>query len=186
MMLRTKHAPPWLLAACLAACATTPSADPSAPAAAPAAATAPAWELLVRELPGDWQAQLGETTITVSYRMSARDSVIVETWMPGTAAETLTTYHLDGARLMLTHYCGQGNQPRLQLVKGGAREVEFSRFDVSDLGADESALAELALRFEGAELVRDEIYARGAERERTTLRFVRVASDAAESARSTH
>ena len=29
----------------------------------------------------------------------------------------MTLYHLDGSELIATHYCPQGNQPRLQFVK---------------------------------------------------------------------
>lgn len=52
----------------------------------------------------------------VDYRLSAGGSVLVETWTLGSGRESLTMYHLDGTRLLATHYCPQGNQPRLQLV----------------------------------------------------------------------
>ncbi len=51
----------------------------------------------------------------VSYRLTAGGTVLIETWTLGPARESLTLYHLDGDALMATHYCPQGNQPRLQL-----------------------------------------------------------------------
>ena len=39
----------------------------------------------------------------------------METLFPGTAHEMVTMYHLDGDKLMLTHYCAAGNQPRMVL-----------------------------------------------------------------------
>ncbi len=28
----------------------------------------------------------------------------------------ITMFHMDGDRLLMTHYCGAGNQPRMKLV----------------------------------------------------------------------
>jgi len=59
----------------------------------------------------------------VSYRLTAGGTVLVETWTLGPARESLTLYHLDGDALIATHYCPQGNQPRLQLDRAtGAPE----------------------------------------------------------------
>lgn len=159
--------------AALVACSRPPSAPPDDE---PSTATesAQAWTSLATNLPGRWHARVGDKTIDVEYRLTARDSVLLETWMPGTAAETLTTYHRDGANLMLTHYCGQGNQPQLRLAGSLAGEFRFAQFAVTDFQRDESALSELGLTFANGILIRDEVYALGSETERTTLEFVRV------------
>lgn len=134
-----------------------------------------AWRQLSQGLVGDWEGRLGEHVVTVSYRMTARDSVLLETWMPGTSAETVTAYHLDHGSLMLTHYCGQGNQPRLRLVGVEGTRSSFARFDASDLDDDESALMELVLEDNDGVLSRRETYVRGDQRSVDTIEFVRVA-----------
>ncbi len=53
-------------------------------------------------------------THTVAYRFTAAGSVLVETWTLGSGRESMTLYALDADRLLATHYCPQGNQPRLQ------------------------------------------------------------------------
>ena len=70
----------------------------------------------LKELIGDWQAtRKSGQTVKVSYRLVARDSVLVESWLPGPGRETLTLYHMDKDDLLATHYCALGNQPRLRL-----------------------------------------------------------------------
>lgn len=56
---------------------------------------------------------------TVAFRYSAAGSVLVETWTLGQGRESMTLYTLDGERLLATHYCPQGNQPRLVFSPGG-------------------------------------------------------------------
>ena len=51
---------------------------------------------------------------TVTFRYTAAESVLVETWTLGSGRESMTLYALDGDRLLATHYCPQGNQPRLE------------------------------------------------------------------------
>jgi hypothetical protein len=66
----------------------------------------------------------------VTYRLTAGGSVLVETWALGPQRESLTMYHRDGDALVATHYCPQGNQPRLQLAR---RDDDGTlRFDFRD------------------------------------------------------
>lgn len=68
------------------------------------------------ELVGTWQAQLGDgRVVPVEIRLTAGGSALVETWTMSETRESLTIYTVDGDRLMATHYCPQGNQPRLLL-----------------------------------------------------------------------
>jgi hypothetical protein len=68
-----------------------------------------------KKLEGNWK---GRSTKgweeTVSYKTIAQGSVVVGTSFDAHPNETmLTMFHLDGDRLMLTHYCVAKNQPRL-------------------------------------------------------------------------
>jgi hypothetical protein len=133
-----------------------------------------AWHRIAETLPGQWRASWDGHAVDVSYRLTARDSVLIETWMPGTSAETITAYHRDGEAVMLTHYCAQGNQPRLRLASVDDGTLVFRRFDATNLQPDAAALAELVLDVDGDTLTRTDVYAQGEEEDRTTLVFVRA------------
>ncbi len=131
------------------------------------------WATLSTALPGRWTAALGDATVVVDYRLSARGTVLLETWMPGTPAETLTTYHLDHDRLMLTHYCGQGNQARLRLTGLTADSLSFSRFDVTNHEVTQGVLTELTLSYAGDTLTRTELYTHAQDKDLSRLVFTR-------------
>jgi hypothetical protein len=66
-------------------------------------------------LVGTWSGHFSSgSAYTVTFRYTAAQSVLVETWTLGSGRESMTLYALDGDRLLATHYCPQGNQPRLQ------------------------------------------------------------------------
>lgn len=50
---------------------------------------------------------------TVEFRLIANGTALVETWTMSPTRTSMTVYALDGTRLLATHYCPQGNQPRL-------------------------------------------------------------------------
>jgi hypothetical protein len=70
-------------------------------------------------------AAAGEVTHEI--RVSAAGTVVMETMAPGTEHEMINMYHLDGADLVLTHYCAGGNQPtmRLDRVASSAERLVF-------------------------------------------------------------
>ena len=79
-------------------------------------------------LVGRWQGEFADGRVhTIDYRLSAGGSVLVETWALAPGRESMTLYHLDGERLLATHYCPQGNQPRLvyRAVEDGALQFQF-------------------------------------------------------------
>jgi hypothetical protein len=72
---------------------------------------------LLKSLEGEWTGTGGDEgeaqAVEMRYRVTAAGSAVEETLFPGTPHEMVTMYHLDGERLMLTHYCAAGNQPRM-------------------------------------------------------------------------
>jgi hypothetical protein len=74
---------------------------------------------MLKGLAGEWQGKAMDKdngpSIAVTYRVTANNSVVLETLFPGTEHEMLTLYHLDNGKLVLTHYCAMGNQPRMEL-----------------------------------------------------------------------
>jgi hypothetical protein len=132
--------------------------------AAPIAAadSAAAFESL-KHLVGTWQpADKPDSPMRVQFELLAGDSVLAETWRSPTH-RSMTVYHLDGDTLIATHYCPQGNQPRLALVSDRDGELRFELRDGSNLdvpgGHHEHVLT---LRRDGEQLVRGEAYAENA------------------------
>jgi hypothetical protein len=72
----------------------------------------------MKSLAGTWQADTkGMGKVTVTYRVVAGGSTVMETIAPGTNHEMVTMYHMDDEDLVLTHYCVLGNQPRMKAQK---------------------------------------------------------------------
>jgi hypothetical protein len=68
-------------------------------------------------LAGDWSGTFDNGRAhRVNYRLSAGGTVLVETWTLAPGRESITMYYLDGEDLFATHYCPQGNQPRLRWI----------------------------------------------------------------------
>ena len=68
----------------------------------------------LKTLAGTWEAQMDGKTVQVSLRVtSLGNAVLHEMKVAGRPEDPITVFHLDGNRLMLTHYCDMGNQPRM-------------------------------------------------------------------------
>ncbi|MCB9684252.1 MAG: hypothetical protein H6738_00105 [Alphaproteobacteria bacterium] len=130
-------------------------------------------------LVGDWQADTpGGTVFPVSYRWMSSGSVLVETYGSNPERQTLTVFHLDGSHLVATHYCGQGNQPRLWLDDADkGSHLAFGFHDATNLEAGASHLVRLQIDLVDADHFRRlETYAAGNEEETTVLELVRKPS----------
>ena len=105
------------------------------PATAQADETAAAAFATLSQLQGRWEGEFANgRKHSVEYRLSAGGSVLVETWTLAPGRESITIYHLDGDRLLATHYCPQGNQPRLQRVDDGdPKRLSFAFVDGGNL-----------------------------------------------------
>lgn len=91
----------------------------------------------VAALAGEWRVQ-ERPSLRIVFERTAGGSVIIERWMVGQRVHSLTVYHLDGERLIATHYCPQGNQPRLESRSASSGEIRFAFRDVTDLDPGES------------------------------------------------
>lgn len=118
----------------------------SAPARAPSATADPhAWETLQREVAGRWIATTGDAQVPVEFKMMANDTVVLELF-GANGGKTVTTYHQDAGGLIATHYCAQGNQPRLRLRGTGGGKLVFQLADATGQDAGESMLVELSIQ----------------------------------------
>jgi hypothetical protein len=136
-----------LLAATILAGAAGLSADdgPTRPSTDAAAAFA-----RMKTLAGEWQADTETGKARLSYELTAGGSALVERETAEKMPPMLTVYHLDGARLILTHYCAAGNQPRMAAERydGGRGVVEFKFLDATGMASPAAGhMHNAALRF---------------------------------------
>jgi hypothetical protein len=113
---------------CLALFAALGLGAPAARAAGPAA---PAPLDRFKALAGDWVAAADgpffkKGDLVARYAVTANGSAVVETVFPGSAHEMVTVYHADGSDLVLTHFCMEGNQPRMRAKAPSGDHVEFN------------------------------------------------------------
>ena len=82
----------------------------------------------LKSLAGDWRSTREGSATVVNYRMVANGTTLVETWTMSPTRQSMTVYTLDGDRLLATHYCPQGNAPRLQLTHTDAEGAHHFLF----------------------------------------------------------
>jgi hypothetical protein len=86
-------------------------------------------------LEGKWVGKNSQgQTLEVSFRMTAGGSALMSEIHGHGPENMITMFHMDGDRLLLTHYCGSGNQPRMKLVAADAKSVSFEFFDGTNIG----------------------------------------------------
>jgi hypothetical protein len=129
----------------------------------------------LKQIAGSWKAK----TLNVSYAVMSADTALVETYAVGSGHETLSVFHPAGPTVMVTHYCAQGNQPRLKLESAAASKWVFTYADATNLSspaASHLVRLELELSADGRKLKRIETYEENGKREATTLELERVSA----------
>ncbi len=114
----------------------------------------------LKKLVGTWEREgTDPDTFRIEFRLTAGETVLVESWMRGEEVHSLTLYHQDEDGLIATHYCPQGNQPRLRFRPDGDGEsVRFEFAEATNQTAGASMQTELELWVAKDELRRREVY----------------------------
>ena len=141
-MMRTKSLTAALLTACLLTIPLLAADDATSTAKKKNVVDAQACFDQLKKLEGEWVGSFshggeaaGETTIR--YKLTGAGSALVEYLFEGTDHEMLTLYHLDGDRLLLTHYCAAQNQPRLCAKLGeNSKTIEFNFLDGTNMDVE--------------------------------------------------
>ena len=106
-----------------------------------------AWEKL-KGLVGDWE---GKNKERITYKLVSAGTALVETiHMPGD--EMVSVYSPDADRVVMTHYCATGNQPRMGAPagKGRLKKLTFAYIDATNLeGNDAHVMNGLSMTFKG-------------------------------------
>jgi hypothetical protein len=99
----------------------------------------------IKALSGEWEAtqaagEHGHHGGTVTYKVTAGGSAVLETLFGGTDHEMVTLYYMDGDNLALTHYCMLHNRPHMRAERQSSpdkivfkcKEGEDSKIDAED------------------------------------------------------
>ena len=116
----------------------------------------------MQQLVGSWRvASNPNSPLRIRFALTAGGTVLVESWSRKDQPHSLTLYHRDASAIVATHYCPQGNQPRLSLLpKAADGALRFAFKDATDLDATREAYL-VALAFDWSKkgvLVRRETY----------------------------
>jgi hypothetical protein len=82
----------------------------------------------LKTLTGNWREVDAKASTLLEVKTIANGSSLVETWTMSPTRQSITVYTMDGTKLLATHFCPQGNAPRLSFVRtdaSGAHHFEF-------------------------------------------------------------
>jgi hypothetical protein len=135
--------------------------------------TNPAWEKM-KSLVGEWEGTVtdGGTALPVSvtYLLVSSGTSLMERLSTPDGQDMVTMYHPDGSRILMTHYCSEGNQPRMR-AQAAAGELKTIAFEFVDATGRASPQAEhmrkLVVRFDDADHFTQEWTHRKAGKEET-------------------
>ena len=92
----------------------------------------------VKLLAGNWEGKTNMGgAVQVSFKSTAGGSAVlseIRSEMEGKSEDMITMFHMDGDRLLLTHYCAAGNQPRMQAtISPDGKTITFNFLDATNL-----------------------------------------------------
>lgn len=90
----------------------------------------------LKSLAGAWQGAGTDGKMrTATYQLLAGGTAVMETLLPEDEPSMITVYYIDGDRLMMTHFCSAGNQPRMRaaVAAGEIQKLDFVFLDATNL-----------------------------------------------------
>jgi len=92
----------------------------------------------LKSLSGSWEGKASSgKPVQVAYRLTASGSALMSEI--NTEEDMITMFNLDGDRLLMTHYCGAGNQPRmLASASPDGKIITFDFLDATNLASPEA------------------------------------------------
>jgi len=90
----------------------------------------------IKSMPGTWEGKMPTgDTLQVNFKVVSGGSAVVSEILG--KDDMISMFHMDGPnRLLLTHYCAAGNQPRMQAsVAPDGKTMTFNFVDATNLAA---------------------------------------------------
>jgi len=94
----------------------------------------------LKTLAGNWEGKNNQgQTLRVEFRETAGGSALLSEIHGQGPENMISMFHLDGDRLLMTHYCGAGNQPRMKAtLSPDGKSVAFEFIDATNLSSPEA------------------------------------------------
>ena len=94
----------------------------------------------LKTMPGSWEGKASDgRTVRVDFKLTGSGSAVMsEILVPN--EDMISMFHLDGPnKLLLTHYCAVGNQPRMQAtVSPDGKTITFNFIDATNLASPDA------------------------------------------------
>lgn len=98
-------------------------------------------------LVGVWEGRSDEMPLRHEFALTAGGSAVREIMFPGEDHEMTNLYALDGNSLVMTHYCGAGNQPTMRATSIVGGVMRFAFESIADLkSADAIYMGDMTLK----------------------------------------
>jgi hypothetical protein len=86
----------------------------------------------IKALQGSWAGKAADKDVQISFRVTSGGSAVMSE-IHG-EEDMISMLHLDGERLLMTHYCGAGNQPRMVgTVSPDGKTITFNFLDATNV-----------------------------------------------------
>jgi len=94
----------------------------------------------LKALVGEWEGKNEGGPVKITYTLVSGGTALMERMRPANEAEMITMYSADGDKIVVTHYCSEGNQPSMktETLKTRANKYSFSLVSVSGLKSPDS------------------------------------------------
>ena len=133
----------------------------------------------LKTLVGQWEGKTSARKVRLSYELISGDTALLERESSDTMPAMVTVYYVDGARLLLTHYCMAGNQPRMQAqaFQPETGELSFQFLDATNLKSlGDGHMHNVKIRFVDNDHIASEwqFYENGKQKFSETAQYTRV------------
>ena len=92
----------------------------------------------IKGMPGTWEGSSPEGPVKVTFKVVGDGSSVMSEILG--KEDMVSMFHMDGDRLLLTHYCSVGNQPRMQAsVSPDGKTFTFNYVDATNLASPDAA-----------------------------------------------
>lgn len=95
----------------------------------------------IKSMPGTWEGKSQDgRPVKVSFKVTAGGSAVMSEILGEGPEDMISMFHLDGPnQLLMTHYCGVGNQPRMQAsVSPDGKIITFNFKDATNLDSPDA------------------------------------------------
>jgi hypothetical protein len=95
----------------------------------------------IKGMPGSWEGTMPDgRPVQVTFKVVSGGSAVMSEIQGKGPEDMISMFNMDGAnKLLLTHYCGAGNQPRMQAsVSPDGKTITFNFIDATNLATPDA------------------------------------------------